>query len=64
VKEAKSLLAEIDKMENEMKKKEQSDDVVIDFNQDEKLFIGDYDDSEFESDEEYIDVEENEGGAK
>lgn len=64
VNEAKQLLLKIDEIEKAKKKEAESDDVVIEFNQDEKLFIGDFDDSEFESDEEYLDVEETEGGTK
>ncbi|RUA30750.1 MAG: hypothetical protein DSY76_02135, partial [Bacteroidetes bacterium] len=63
---AKDLLKEIDAIEAKEKKEETSDDMMIEFNQDEKLFIGDYDDGGLD-DEEYLDSEEEEeeeGGAK
>ena len=37
--------------------------MIIEFNQDEALFIGDFDDTGMDAEEEYIDSEE-EGGAK
>ena len=65
VQEAKDRLAEIEKLEEAAKKQNKQDDMMIEFNQDdESLFIGDYDDSEFENDEEYIDLDESEGGDK
>ena len=65
VREAEVLLKEIDILEASMKVEEQVDDVMIDFNQDDELFIGDYDDSEFESDDEYFEIDEmEEGGIK
>ena len=65
VQEAKNRLAEIEKLEEAAKKQNKQDDMMIEFNQDdESLFIGDYDDSEFEDDEEYIDLDESEGGDK
>jgi len=65
VEEAKRRLAEIEKIEVQEKKKEESDDVIIEFNKDdEALFIGDYDDSEFINEEEYIDLDEMDGGDK
>lgn len=65
VQEAKDRLAEIDKIEAAAKKQDKPDDMIIEFNQDDEgLFIGDYDDSEFENDDEYIDLDETEGGDK
>ncbi|MCK5774553.1 MAG: tetratricopeptide repeat protein [Bacteroidales bacterium] len=63
VQEAKDLIAEIDEMEAKIKSTEKSDDMIIEFNQDEALFIGDFDDTGMDAEEEYIDSEE-EGGAK
>jgi len=65
VKEAKERLAEIDKIEEAAKKKEKQKDMIIEFDQqDDNLFIGDYDDSEFYNDDENIDLDESEGGVK
>ncbi len=64
VQQAKDLLEQIDAMEAKVKKEKKSDDMMIEFNQDEKLFIGDYDEGGFENDDEYLDSEEDEGGAK
>jgi TolA-binding protein len=63
VQEAKDLINQIDELEMQKKSATKDDDMIIEFNQDEKLFIGDYDDTGFEGEEEYLD-EEEEGGAK
>jgi len=60
--QAKGLLSEINQIETTKREEEEKDDVVIDFNQDDKLFIGDYDDSGFEIDDENIDIDESEEG--
>ena len=66
VEEAKMRLAEIAKMEEEAREKKKPDDVIIEFDQDnEDLFIGDYDDSDLQTDEDFFEnVEEGEGGDK
>lgn len=65
INEAEKRLEEIKKIEDLATKEAEEDDVHIEFNQeDESLFIGDYDDSEFENEEEYIDSDDLEGGRK
>jgi TolA-binding protein len=66
VEQAKKRLAEIDKMEQEAQKQQQSDDVIIEFDHEhEDLFIGDFDDSDLQTDDDFFDFnEEEEGGDK
>ena len=66
VQEAQERLQVIKDLEELERKKQEPDDVIIEFDKDnESLFIGDFDDSDLQTDEDFFDFdEEEEGGAK